>query len=81
MLAVSGELNSRMGGPGFQDFRTFTRNSQFYEMLDPIGLAFQRRSLYRTWVRSGRSGFLDVFDCPDPSAIAGVSRDRTSAQQ
>jgi hypothetical protein len=21
-------------------------------------------------VRSGRSGFLDVFDCPDPSAIA-----------
>ncbi len=70
MLAVSGELNPRMGGPGFQDFRTFTRNSQFYEMLDPVGLTFQRRSLYRTWVRSGRSGFLDVFDCPDPSAIA-----------
>jgi hypothetical protein len=70
MLAVSGELNPRFGGPGFRDFRTFTRNSQFYEMLDPVGLAFQRRSLYRTWVRSGRSGFLDVFDCPDPSAIA-----------
>lgn len=70
MLQVSGELNPRIGGPGFQDFRTFTRNSQFYEMLDPVGLTFQRRSLYRTWVRSGRSGFLDVFDCPDPSAIA-----------
>jgi hypothetical protein len=59
-----------MGGPGFQDFRTFTFNSQFYEMLDPEGPEFQRRTLYRTWVRSGRSEFLDVFDCPDPSTTA-----------
>ena len=70
MLFVAEELNPRIGGPGFHDFRTFTRNSQFYEMLDPAGFAFQRRSLYRTWVRSGRSSFLDVFDCPDPSAVA-----------
>jgi hypothetical protein len=70
MLAVSGELNPAMGGPGFQDFRTFTFNSQFYEMLDPEGPEFQRRTLYRTWVRSGRSEFLDVFDCPDPSTTA-----------
>jgi len=70
MLAVAGELNPAMGGPGFQDFRTFTFNSQFYEMLDPEGPEFQRRTLYRTWVRSGRSEFLDVFDCPDPSTTA-----------
>ncbi len=70
MLAVADELNPSMYGPGYHDFRTFTFNSQFYEMLDPIGATFQRRSLYRTWVRSGRSQFLDVFDCPDPSALA-----------
>lgn len=70
ILAVSGELNSTLGGPGFQDFRTFTFNSQFYEMLDPVGYDYNRRTLYRTWVRSGRSDFLDVFDCPDPSTIA-----------
>lgn len=67
LLALSGELNPSMHGPGFYDFRTHTDNSQFYAMLDPVGWTFQRRSIYRTWVRSGRSPFLDVFDCPDPS--------------
>ncbi|MDA1049483.1 MAG: DUF1553 domain-containing protein [Planctomycetota bacterium] len=70
ILAISGELNPTMHGPGYYDFRTFVFNSQFYEMLDPVGATFNRRSLYRTWVRSGRSQFLDVFDCPDPSAQA-----------
>ena len=70
ILAVSGLLNSEMGGPGYQDFSTYVHNSQFYEMLDPIGETFHRRSLYRMWIRSGRSPFLDVFDCPDPSATA-----------
>ena len=70
ILAVSGQLNKTMHGPGYHDFRTFSSNSQFYEMLDPSGPTFHRRSIYRTWVRSGRSRFLDVFDCPDPSAKA-----------
>lgn len=67
LLSVTGELNSELHGPGYYDFRTFTSNSQFYELRDPVGPTFQRRSLYRTWVRSGRNPFLDVFDCPDPS--------------
>jgi len=70
ILIVSGELNPIVYGPGFHDFRTFTSNSQFYEMRDPVGPTFHRRSLYRTWARSGRNPFLDVFDCPDPSAKA-----------
>ena len=70
VLAVSGELNPSLGGPGYRDFRTFNFNSQFYEMIDPVGYDFQRRTLYRTWVRSGRSDFLDAFDCPDPSTTA-----------
>jgi hypothetical protein len=70
MLAVAGELNPAMGGPGFHDFRTFMFNSQFYEPVDPVGYEFNRRTVYRTWVRSGRNEFLDVFDCPDPSTTA-----------
>jgi hypothetical protein len=66
-LSAAGQLNEQMGGPGFRDFTTFVRNTQFYEMQDPIGPEFNRRSVYRTWVRSGRSSYLDAFDCPDPS--------------
>ncbi len=67
MLAVAGELNSQMRGPGYRDFTTYVHNTQFYQMQDPIGPEYQRRTVYRTWIRSGRSSLLDVFDCPDPS--------------
>jgi hypothetical protein len=70
VLAVSGQLNPTMGGPGFQDFRTFTNNSQFYEVIDVDGYSYQRRSLYRTCIRSGTNPLLDVLDCPDPSTTA-----------
>jgi hypothetical protein len=67
LLQLAGELQGTLYGPGFYDFETHIRNSQFYELRDPAGPTFQRKSIYRTWVRSGRSPFLDVFDCPDPS--------------
>ncbi|HEV3023336.1 MAG TPA: DUF1553 domain-containing protein, partial [Pirellulales bacterium] len=70
ILAVAGQLNPAMGGPGYHDFRTFTFNSQFYDVFDPEGYDYQRRSIYRTIVRSGTSPLLDVFDCPDPSTTA-----------
>jgi len=70
VLLVSGQLSTDMHGPGFYDFTTFVANSQFYEVFDPIGESFNRRTIYRTLIRSGRSRFLDVFDCPDPSAKA-----------
>jgi mono/diheme cytochrome c family protein len=68
MLAISGQLNREMGGPGYHDFRPFLRGgTQFYEPLDPVGAPFQRRSVYRTWARGGHNRLLDTFDCPDPS--------------
>ncbi len=70
MLLASGELNPQYLGPPYQDFQTFTRNSQFYEMIDPVGPEFHRRTIYRTWLRSGRNMLLDAFDCPDPSTIS-----------
>jgi hypothetical protein len=70
MLATADQLNRQQGGPGYHDFRPFLRGgTQFYEPLDPVGPAFQRRSVYRTWARGGHNRLLDTFDCPDPSTI------------
>jgi hypothetical protein len=70
ILKASGELNPQIGGPPYADYETFTHNSQFYTMIDPVGPEFHRRTIYRTWLRSGRSAMLDAFDCPDPSTTA-----------
>jgi hypothetical protein len=67
ILLVSGQLNRAAGGPGYQDFVIREFNSTFYDPIDPVGPEFNRRSVYRTWARSGTNRFLDVFDCPDPS--------------
>jgi hypothetical protein len=69
-LAVSGTLNPQVGGPPYQDFKTFNFNSQFFEMIDPETPDAHRRTIYRTWIRSGRSSLLDALDCPDPSTTA-----------
>jgi len=45
-------------------------NSTFFEMIDPETPDAQRRTIYRTWVRSGRNSLLDALDCPDPSTTA-----------
>jgi len=70
ILEVAGKLEANVGGPGYYDFTTYVRNSQFYDMRDPAGPTFERRTIYRTWGRSARSQLLDVFDCPDPSTKA-----------
>lgn len=71
ILTVSGQLNEKRGGPGYQDFKVTVRGATYYytplEADDP---AFYRRSIYRTSARSGRNGLLDAHDCPDPSATA-----------
>jgi hypothetical protein len=70
MLSVAGQLNPAMGGPGFQEYR-ITRapgtTTNTYTPVEAIGDEFNRRTLYRTWARGGRSGLLDALDCPDPS--------------
>jgi hypothetical protein len=73
VLAVSGKLNLAMGGPGFQDFKitiAVGHISNHFDAVDQDNEQFFRRTLYRTWARSGRNGLLDALDCPDPSATA-----------
>lgn len=82
ILAVSGQLNAAMGGPGFHDFKAIDRGgTQFYEPWDAVGPSFQRRSIYRTWARSGRNPLLDVLDCPDPSTTTPRRANTTTPLQ
>jgi Protein of unknown function (DUF1553)/Protein of unknown function (DUF1549)/Concanavalin A-like lectin/glucanases superfamily/Planctomycete cytochrome C len=73
MFAISGRLNPKLGGPSYFD-QTVTRatgtTSILYTEADPSKPGLDRRTLYRAWVRGGRSGLLNAFDCPDPSTTA-----------
>ena len=67
MLSVSGQLNPQRGGPGFRPFKVTVSGSHFYELIDPEGADFNRRSIYRMNIQSGKDPLLDSLDCPDPS--------------
>jgi len=67
MLAASGQLNSKAGGPGFRPFVTTEFNATFYTPVDRDEPEFNRRTVYRINVNSGKDPLLDAFDCPDPS--------------
>ena len=78
VLTVSGELDPRLGGPGFRDFKVSSAgNNETYSVFDAVGPEFNRRSLYRTSLRTGTSPLLDLLDCPDPS-VATPRRSVTS---
>ncbi|MBM80348.1 MAG: hypothetical protein CMJ78_07115 [Planctomycetaceae bacterium] len=70
ILTVSGQMNPRFGGSPYRDFTSFSNNSTFYEIVDLDKPEVYRRTIYRTWIRSGRNHLLDAFDCPDPSTTA-----------
>jgi Protein of unknown function (DUF1553)/Protein of unknown function (DUF1549)/Planctomycete cytochrome C/Concanavalin A-like lectin/glucanases superfamily len=73
MLAVSGILDSRLGGPSFRDqdiVHAPGTPAMLYVAVDPRTPGLNRRTLYRAWARGGRSPLLDAFDCPDPSTTA-----------
>ena len=70
MLAASGQLNRRLGGPSFRPFRVQIFNSHFYELFDSPDPEFNRRTIYRINVNSAKSPLLDALDCPDPSVKA-----------
>ena len=72
LLVVAGQLNRETGGPGFSDYKVIDagNGTAYYEPFDPTDPASQRRSVYRFTPRGGNQGFLDLFDCPDPSASA-----------
>ena len=67
MLVASGQLNPAAGGPSFRPFTTTEFNATFYTPIDRAEPEFNRRTVYRINVNSGKDPLLDSFDCPDPS--------------
>ena len=67
MLSVSGQINLKIGGPGFRPFTITEFNAAFYTIIDREEPEFNRRTIYRMNVNSGKDPLLDSFDCPDPS--------------
>jgi mono/diheme cytochrome c family protein len=84
VLAVSGKLDLRPGGPGFELFRFKDDHSPVYDhtalekVHDP---ATYRRTVYRFTVRSVPNPFLDCLDCADPNLNTPVRNTTLTALQ
>ncbi|HSH92750.1 MAG TPA: DUF1553 domain-containing protein [Roseimicrobium sp.] len=84
VLLVSGKLDLKMGGPGFQDFVVDKpQHSPHYEyqLHDPEDPATHRRSIYRFIVRSQPQPFMTVLDCADPSMSVDKRNETQTALQ
>ena len=64
MLAISGELNPKSGGPSVRPYELVIDNSHFYEFQDRGDPASNRRTIYRAQIASLRDSLLDSLDCP-----------------
>lgn len=78
MLAVAGQLDTRMGGPGFRLYRYLEDNVATFLPLDAHGPETYRRAVYHQSPRSVRVDLLGDFDCPD-NAIAAPTRSMTTS--
>ena len=67
VLCVSGKLNSKRGGPGFEDFQYQDAYAPIYTYVTADEPTLWRRSIYRYIVRTTPDRFLTTLDCPDPA--------------
>ncbi len=68
VLAVSGRLNPRMGGPSFRDVDINVQaDNAVYTTCDSFTPTVNRRTIYRTVVRSATPTLLETLDCADPT--------------
>lgn len=84
VLAVSGKLDLRMHGPGFDLFRFKDDHSPVYDHLDPRFVNHPeswRRTVYRFVVRSVPNPFLESLDCADPNINVPVRNTTLTALQ
>jgi Protein of unknown function (DUF1553)/Protein of unknown function (DUF1549) len=84
VLAISGKLDGRMGGPGFELFRFKDDHSPIYDHADPEKIndpRTWRRTVYRFVVRSVPNPFLECMDCADPSIHTPARTTTLSALQ
>ena len=70
ILAISGNLDLVMGGPGFDLFEANTNYVKVYKAKELFGPAEWRRMVYQTKPRMQLDGIFGAFDCPDAGQIA-----------
>ncbi|MBQ16197.1 MAG: hypothetical protein CMJ65_03630 [Planctomycetaceae bacterium] len=81
ILAVSGKLNLRMYGPGFDFYDNPGNTFGDYVAKEEFTEAGWRRMIYGTRIRLQRPGVFGAFDCPDGGRMAPKrSRSTTPVQ-
>jgi hypothetical protein len=81
MLSVDGQLNSKMGGPGYF---LWEKDSNYVVVFRPrahLGAAEDRRMVYQFQPRSQRDPIFGLFDCPDGSLAKPRRATSTTALQ
>jgi hypothetical protein len=81
ILAVSGNLNLAMGGPGFDLFEPNTNYVKVYAPKQTFGPAEWRRMIYQSKPRMQLDDTFGSFDCPDAGQIAPRRNRSTTALQ
>ncbi|MBC8117015.1 MAG: PSD1 domain-containing protein [Candidatus Saccharimonas sp.] len=69
ILAVCGNLDDRMGGPGFDLFEPNTNYVKVYNSKKEFGPADWRRMVYQSKPRMQLDDTFGQFDCPDAGQI------------
>src|SRR5207244_1205835 len=70
ILFVSGKLDTRMGGPGFDLFEPNTNYVKVYTPKKDFGPNEWRRMVYQSKPRMQLDDTFGAFDCPDGGQIA-----------
>jgi hypothetical protein len=84
VLAVSGKMDFKMYGPGYELFRFKDDHSPVYDHLDLNYInrpESWRRTVYRFVVRSVPNPFLETLDCADPNINVPVRNSTMTALQ
>jgi hypothetical protein len=81
VLAVSGKLNPKIGGPGFEDFDYKEAYAPIYTYFTADEPSLWRRSIYRYVVRTTPDRFMTTLDCPDPANLTPKRLNTTTALQ
>jgi hypothetical protein len=81
LLAVSGRLDLRMGGPGFDLFEPNSNYVKVYTPKKEFGPAEWRRMIYQTKPRMQLDDTFGAFDCPDAGQVAPQRGSSTTALQ
>jgi hypothetical protein len=84
MLSVTGRLDTRMGGPGFDLFESRGNSGQGVKIYVPrrtFGPEHERRMIYQFKPRMRLDDTFGVFDCPDAGQPAATRPSSTTALQ